>query len=261
MVDTFPILPTLNGFSIKKKPIFATGVTEFIYGNELQAAQQAFPLWEFDLTYEILSTTTNNQVQDTYFNDYQTQYESVLVIFLLGLGQAEYFLYDDPSDDSRTGQFIATADGVTTTFRLIRTWYTGATSMNEPIGMINQFNGFQFYDNGSPVSPTVDAAGENITFASPPTAGHTITGDFFFFYKCRFIEDTASFDEFFKDRWSNKALKFRSVKTSPQIIGATPVLPVNNWSVTQLELPDGWTLSSGSFSYGCLARNNNGYMV
>jgi hypothetical protein len=108
-----PVLPNLNGFSVKKKPIFATGIMEFMPGRELQIAQQAFPLWEFELTYEVLRTTTNNQIQDGYFDQYNTQYESILVIFLQGLGQANDFLFDDLSDDSRTGQFIGTGDGVT----------------------------------------------------------------------------------------------------------------------------------------------------
>jgi hypothetical protein len=260
MPSGLPVLPNLNGFSVKKKPIFATGMFEFMPGKELQVAQQAFPLWEFDLLYEVLRTTTNNAIPDHYFDQYATQYEAILVVFLKAYGQANNFLFDDLSDNSRTGQAIATGDGVTKTFRIVRTWYTGSTSMLEPIGELNQNQSFQFYDNGSPVSPTVDDAGENITFGTAPTSGHAITGDFFFYYKCRFLEDSSSFEEFLHDRWGNKALKFRSVKTTPQSIGNNPVLPVNGWSIQELEVPSGFHLTDDSLSWGCLAKHD-GYLV
>ena len=255
-----PVLPNLNGFSVKKKPIFATGLMELMPGKELQVAQQAFPLWEFDLLYEVLRTTTNNAVDDGYFSEYFTQYEAILVVFLKAYGQGGYFLFDDLSDNSRTGQIIATADGVSKTFRIVRNWGTGGVSMTEPIGELNQNLSFQFYDNGSPVSPTVSDDGTEITFGTAPTANHTITGDFSFYYKCRFLEDNTQFEQFLSDRWENKALKFRSVKLVPQVIGFNAVLPVDGWSISQLELPSGLRMDTGSLSYGCLARLD-GFLV
>jgi hypothetical protein len=258
MPSGLPVLPNLNGFSVKKKPIFATGMFEFMPGKELQVAQQAFPLWEFELTYEVLRTTTNNQIQDGYFDQYSTQYESMLVVFLQSLGQANDFLFNDLSDNSRTGQFIATGDGVTHVFRLVRDWGSGSLSMNEPIGELNQNLPFQFYLNGTPAGPGVLPNGESIDFgSSPPAAGVTITGDFSFYYKCRFIEDTTQFEEFLYDRWANKSLKFRSVKTTPQIIQAPLVAPVNGWSIERLEMPAGYSIGADSFSWGCLAKLNN----
>lgn len=249
MSSGLPILPNLNGFSVHKKPIFASGVNEFIVGRELTVAQQAFPLWEFDLTFEILRTTTNNQVQDVYFADYFTEYESILVVFLQALGQSGRFLYDDPSDDSRTGQFIAMGDGHTTTFRVVRDWGTGDLTLTEPVGEVNIFEGFQFYVDGTPTSVTLDAEGESIVFSVAPANGTTITGDFFFFYKCRFLEDNVSFEEIMYDRWSNKSLKFRSVKTEAVAFGTPNNQPVSGWRVYQLLVPS--NLIFDSFSYGC----------
>jgi hypothetical protein len=208
---TVPVLPTLNGFSVRKKPTFGAAVAQSVSGREITSVKQAFPLWEFELTYEALLTQTENQVIYNQHKDY-LQLEEIQTVFLACSGQYSRFYYDDPTDNSRTAQVIATADGVSPTFQIIRTLGGGSSSLSEPVGGLNATKPYQFYVNGSPTAVTLANFNRTITFASAPTAGALITGDFYFFYLCRFLTDMNDFEQFLTNLWTLRSLKFRSVK-------------------------------------------------
>jgi uncharacterized protein (TIGR02217 family) len=65
-------------------------------------------------------------------------------------------------------------DGTTTVFQMVKNYPTGALTdqrlIRKPIS-----GTCAFFDNGSPVSPTVDYTTGLVTFGSPPTTGHTLT--------------------------------------------------------------------------------------
>jgi len=209
--DPTPVMPTLNGFSVHKKPIFAATVAEAVSGRAVMGANAAFPLWEFDLTYEVLRSQTQNREPDTYYSP-NVEFEAIASLFLACAGSYGRFWYNDPTDNSRTGQVIGTGDGVSATFQIIRSFGTGNTSLVEPVGGLNYLLPYTFYDNGTPTAITLANNNRTITFASAPTLGHSITGDFSYYFYCRFLEDGADFEQFMHNLWLLRSLKFRSVK-------------------------------------------------
>lgn len=209
-----PILPELHGYSIHKKPTYATNVITMVAGNELQGCQQAFPLWEFELRYERLASETQN-VTPYAQNLNLLQYERIVEIFLACGGQYGRFFFNDLSDNSRSGQFIATGDGSLSEFRLVRDWGIGNLRLREPIGGINTGQTINVYLDGvlqSISSWGVSSDLTKIILTAAPGSGVELTMDFYFYYRCRFIDDVANMEQFMYNLWQNSSLKFRSVK-------------------------------------------------
>lgn len=207
-----PVLPNLNGFSVKKTPTFDSLVAQTVSGREVSSPRQAYPLWEFDLVYEVLRDPTQNQVPYGQYADF-TEFQQILDFFVANSGQYARFFYNDLSDNSRLGQFVGIADGVTATYRFTRTWGSGDLSFVEPIGGINLIQPLTVYLNGTPTTNySIDSKGQNITFGTAPTSGVDITADFFFYYFCRFLTDVMDFEQFYANLWMMKSFKFRSVK-------------------------------------------------
>lgn len=210
-----PLMPTLNGFSVHKKPTFATIVQTAVSGREVTSAQQAYPLWEFELTYEVLREITQNQTP--YQNNSPfTEFQQISELFLACNGQYGRFYYNDPSDNSRFAQELGVGDGTTTNFPIVRTWGSGALAFPEQVGGLNSTEPYVVYLNGTPVSESgnwsISSDNRTLQFVTAPSAGQIVTMDFFFYYLCRFIEDIEDFEQFYTNLWALKALKFRSVK-------------------------------------------------
>ena len=112
---TFPILPG-QGWSVHKKPKFATIVASHGSGREVRQALFANPLWEFELTFEALASDSQSHP------GLQSQsLQAIMGLFLQCQGQFGSFYYFDPTDFSVATQPFGTGDGVTTTFQLTRT--------------------------------------------------------------------------------------------------------------------------------------------
>lgn len=231
---SIPVLPNLYGYSAHKKPTFATIVPRpGTSGREVTRYQQKIPLWEFELTFEVLRDETQNQTLDSYFSGYK-QYQEIAQLFLSIGGTFGRFFFDDITDNSRAGQVIGVGDGATTTFRMVRTWGTGALAYTEPVGAVNLSQVIKVYLDGVEYSqPGNWSIGNDLvtlTFLSgAPAPGVVITSDFYFYYKCRFIEDIVDFEQFLHNRWRIASLKFRSV--NDEGLGVSD--PVASYSATQ----------------------------
>lgn len=209
-----PILPTLNGFSVHKKPTYASMSATTVSGREITVANQAFPLWEFELTYEVLREQTQNQIIDANKAPH-IELERISQFFLANSGQYGRFFYDDPTDNSRTGQMIGTGDGVTTVFRAYRTVGFGNFAFTEPVGGIRVATAF--YLDGIPQilsawEVTEDLSSIRCINGLIPPPGVVASLDFSYYYFCRFIEDIMDFDQFYHNLWALRSFKFRSVK-------------------------------------------------
>jgi uncharacterized protein (TIGR02217 family) len=190
----FPVLPGL-GWSVKKTPSFKTMSQEVASGKEIRLAMMTYPIWTFGLTYEVLRGANG-------FSEVQT----LAGFFCEMLGCYDSFLFDDVSDNTATTVQFGVGDGVTTKFQLVR-----------PIGgfaePIQNLNGTPtIYDNGlTPGAYTIGSTGI-VTFNTTPTSEHILTWTGAYYFRCRFLQDLAEFDQFMSNLWTLKKLEMKSVK-------------------------------------------------
>jgi uncharacterized protein (TIGR02217 family) len=193
-----------QGWSVAKTPTFQTRIQRTVSGRELRALDYPFPLWQFSLTYDVLRDRAPPQA------DLRT-----LMGFVMACrGAFSTFLYDDPTDDAAAGAALGTGDGTTATFQLQRFFGpAGGTGFAEPMTAPETVSAV--YLNGvvqQAGSWSVDSATGLVTFTAPPAAGRAVTADFSYYFRCRFISDAYSFENFMYQLWSLKKLDFISVR-------------------------------------------------
>ncbi len=220
MSQYLPLFPStiLSGYSAHKRPTFASMVQSPPSGREVTGFQQIYPLWEFELPFEILRDQTQNGAllaPTLGFTDLQ-----VLSTFWLSrVGQFSAFIYQDLDDCSRLAQAIGTGDNTTKGFPVVRQWGGGALGLVEPVGIVDvrlsPSQAFNVYLNGVSMPQSgnwwIDTDLRTLKFKSAPAAAVAITADFGFFYLCRFIDDALDLEQFMSGRWTVKSLKFRSI--------------------------------------------------
>jgi uncharacterized protein (TIGR02217 family) len=190
------IFPAMAGLAWDntRTPLFNTLVHRAASGREMRMALQAYPLWRFVLKFEVLRSAVA-------FAELQT----LGGFFLARQGQFDSFLYSDPTDNTITDQSIGVGDGVTTQFQLVRQW----GSFVEPVMNVNTLTNLKV--NGaaqtSPTNYSVNALGM-ITFVTAPAAAATITWTGSYYYRVRFEQDTAEFNNMMKDLWELQTLAF-----------------------------------------------------
>lgn len=211
---TYPTLPALHGYSIHKRPTFATSVRIPRSGREVTKFQQTLPLWEFELVYETLRDSTANIIPDPYIGSFDA-FQQIAGLFTACAGEYGFFYFEDTSDKSRTEQILGVGDGVETTFRLLRTISFGLIEYNEPVGGINLDESITVFVNGISVPQIGNwEISDNLMFLvfdSPVGATDVVSISYSYFYLCRFITNEAEFEEFLYNRWSQNGLRFRSV--------------------------------------------------
>ena len=196
MTAIFPALPGLT-WSVSKQPRFATRIQRAVSGRELRALDQPNPIWTWTLSYSLLRAGGG-------YDELRT----LMGFFLDQQGAFESFLYADPSDDSVTGQALGTGDGSRTAFQLVRTMGGFAEPVTAPNAVTD------VYVNGvvqSVGSYSVDADTGLVTFETPPPAGEAVSADFTYYFRVRFVDDTAEFENFMFQLWSLRQVKLQSV--------------------------------------------------
>jgi hypothetical protein len=211
----FPVLPPL-AWSVHKKPIL--GSREYIAasGREVQLATAVYPRWAFTLTYggnSWLRDQTQNIVPDFTLAGF-TELQQISQLFLACRGAYGEFFYSDPEDNSRKGQVLGTYTGnITSTYIVMSTWGSGPFSPNLsfPVGSVNVLSAV--YVGGNLVSPTdysLDATGTKLNISTRYSG--TLTIDFSFYYRCRFLDDYMNYSQFAQNLWETKEVRFESVK-------------------------------------------------
>ena len=212
MTAIFPALPGL-GWSVGKTPRFATRIQRAVSGRELRVVEQPNPIWTWTLTYSMLRDAHDMRAASGPGVGYD-ELRTLMGFFLQQQGAFQPFLFDDPTDDQASAQPLGTGDGSATVFQLVRTMGVGLPGggFAEPITAPNgvyaiYFNGIR--QGGS--SYGVDAATGLVTFTSPPPAGQLVTADFSYYFRVRFADDTADFENFLYQLWALKQVKLQSV--------------------------------------------------
>lgn len=208
----FPTLPPL-GWSMHKQPSFMSTVTKAATGRECQLIRAVYPRWEFTLKYgddSWLREQTQNIETDPRLAGF-TELEQISGLFLQCLGAYGEFYYDDPNDNTRQLDY-GHGDGIKTVYQLVYTWGVApALPFVAPVTGINEI--LQVTIGGMVLDPsqyTVDATNTKIVFLTPPLLDIVIA--YSFYYRCRFLADMSEYQQWAKNLWENKEVKFQSVK-------------------------------------------------
>ncbi len=194
-----PVLPFLPGQSVTvaKTPRWSTKVARATSGRERRTAHWPYPLWEFELSYEVVRhrpTTDELATLWEFFNVSQGQYGP--------------WLFVDPSDcqiAAASPVVFGVGNGSTTSFQLARQ----INSFSEPIYAVFSPT---ILDNGAAAGANSVGANGVITFTAAPTAGHTLSWYGYFYFLCRFAEDDLAFEQLVYQLWSGKSVKFTSIR-------------------------------------------------
>lgn len=194
------------GFSVTRTPVWDTTVQQAISGKETRIARLTYPRWKWDLTYTVLrSGAAFGELQQLagFFNARQGMYDT--------------FLYQDADDNAVIGQQIATGDGATVNFKMLRTFGGFIEPMLAPnlSQTVNIYVNSVLQTSGTSVTGwgTSSSGGPGIlTFATAPASGAIITADFSYYFPVRMSEDSVSFDLFLSQMYRAKKFGFVSVK-------------------------------------------------
>jgi uncharacterized protein (TIGR02217 family) len=205
---TEPVFPTLPGlgWSVLRSPKFSTRIQKAISGRELRVLDQPYPIWTWTLVYNILRDahdTRGGNALGTGFDELRT----LAGFFLQMQGAFQSFLFDDPSDDTVTGQALGIGNGSFTVFQLLRSFGPGGAF--EPITAPHVVS-HVYVDGIDPGGWTVDPLTGLVTMGSAPAGGTAITADFTYYFRVRFVDDAAEFENFLYQLWSLKQIKFES---------------------------------------------------
>jgi hypothetical protein len=194
---TFPVLSTL-GWSVSITPRFSTGVAGHVSGRESRAAGRAWPLFDLELTCEVLRTAAGDQELQTVAG------------FFEAMGGADTpFWIAPPGLSALTGQAIGTGDGSTTVFPLVASLGPATEPVYGTSGVSAvRLNGAALASGWSVSSDYTPA----ITFAVAPAAGVAVSADFGVLWLCRFADDVTEFEQFMLQLFVLKTLKLQAVR-------------------------------------------------
>ena len=195
----FPILPG-QGWSVFKRPTFSTRVASHVSGREVRSPSFTQTLYEFELTFDALSSTA------AYPGAGTQSLQTLLGFVLQCQGQYGTFVFVDPTDDGVLAQPLGQGDGTTTSFTLTRT----VAGFTEPVSWATGVA--VVYLGGTPATGWSLTSPNVLTFATPPASGTAVTVDFAYGFLCRFLDDQQEFENIMSGLWQMKSLKFRSVK-------------------------------------------------
>lgn len=205
MTAIFPALPGL-GWSVTKAPRFQSRIQRAVTGRELRVLDQPYPIWTWTLTYSLLRD--RHDARGAGLGAGYDELRTLAGFFLQQQGSFAPFLFDDPTDDNAIGQLVGTGNSSATSFQLVRTM----NGFDEPVTAPNTLSQLYFDGIRQPAANySVDPATGLVTFTTPPPAGRAITADFTYYFRVRFADDTAEFENFMLQLWQLKQVKLQSV--------------------------------------------------
>lgn len=193
----FPDLPGIK-WNIKRTPIWKTLSAESVSGKEMSVALMTYPNRRYSMGYEVLRAGTEAELQtlEGFFNARQ--------------GRHDTFLYTDPDDKSVTDQAFGTGNGTSTAFPLARV----RGGFTEPVQSVNGTPTIKVA--GVTKTPTTDYTISTlgvVNFVVAPANGAALTWTGNYYWRVKFLQDIAEFDQFLKDLWQLQRLEFRTVKS------------------------------------------------
>ncbi|MGH6889805.1 MAG: DUF2460 domain-containing protein [Rhizomicrobium sp.] len=215
---TFPRdLPGLT-YSRIRRPKYNVSVQTHQSGGEVRMGYWSEPLYEWELTYEVLRSGFRNGQSYTELQQIEGLHHAT------DGGQTGFQFHDD-DDYARFRTGLGTTDGTTTNFDLVI--YQGvAPYLAGPyhVGFLDPAEPFNLYidDSTVPVSSADATYGytlstdtpmkQQLVFASAPAAGHVLTADFQFLHYARFQADSLDLEKFAHQLFGLKKVVLTSLR-------------------------------------------------
>ena len=194
--NIFPVLPGLD-WNVVAAPEFTTQVRRAVSGRELRGSYMAYPLWNFSMKYEFLRG-----------GGLGVELNKLAGLFLVSRGQWDNFLYTAPHDNAVTVEQFGVGNGSTSAFQLTRAFGYGGLKFVEPVMNLNSAP--LIYVNGVLKTVTTDYTINStgvVTFVTPPAGALALTWTGSYYYRCRFMMDTAQFSQFMQNLWELQKLE------------------------------------------------------
>ena len=194
------VLPALPGWKwgAKKTPVWSTNIQKSANGRELRAAYYSYPQWRFSLSFEVLRTKAAIN-----------ELERLAGFFNARRGSFESFLYEDPTDNAVTDQLVGNTVTGVTRYQLVRS----CGGFVEPVVAVKDRPAVKV--GGRPLTYGRDYAVTDkgvLVLNTPQAAGQPITWSGGFYFRVRFMADTADFENIIGHLWAAKKIEFVSVK-------------------------------------------------
>ena len=210
-VNVFPQLVG-QGWNVVKRPIWGNSVATAASGLEVITGYYQWPIWEFELTWDILND------EQTPASTTASDFRNLIGFYNQMNGNLFKFAYQDPDDNMVVGGSLGFGDGSTQTFVLTRYFGGADFGLSEPIGLLNQSDSvaFNVYVAGTLISPsgysvnTSQPLNQQLTFASAPAVGAAITVDMSWYFWCRFLDGQYDFEKFADKRWMQRKITLHS---------------------------------------------------
>lgn len=190
----FPDLPGIS-WNVIKTPQWKTDAKKSVSGKEVRTALYSYPDWKFSMSYEVLRAGAERELQ------------KLMGFFNARKGSFDSFLFNDPTDNAVTTQVFGYGNGAQTKFQLAR--QIDEIDSIEPIFATNGTP--RVFINGTETSAWT-LAGGLVTFSAPPAANAVLTWTGGYYFRVRFSEDFADFDNFMYQLWQLKKLSLETFK-------------------------------------------------
>lgn len=199
------IFPTLSGlgWDVRRSPIWRNKITENRSGKEVRIGFWSYPRYEWELKYNFLRSDITN-----------AEFQSLLGFFNARGGSFDTFKFQDPDDNSVTGQTIGVGNGTQTQFQLVRSFgnyvepiFAPQTPTAVKLNGVTQ-SGATYTVQGWESGTTPGM----LIFNSAPANGAVITADFTYWFPVRFVDDQIDFKKFLNTVYSGDSVKLISLK-------------------------------------------------
>lgn len=192
------IFPTFPGVAwpIGRSPMWSTQVRESASGRQYALSKRLYPLWHFKLPFEVLRASGGF-----------TEWQQLVGFINARRGRYDDWLYQHPRDCTVADQVFAVGDGASKTFTLVRT----LGGFVEPVGGVDTATAVVKVA-GVVTAVTFSSDLAQVTFATAPALGASLTWSGTFYFRCRFLQDEIAIDEFMANLYSARSVEFRTFR-------------------------------------------------
>ncbi|HEY1615128.1 MAG TPA: DUF2460 domain-containing protein [Rhizomicrobium sp.] len=213
-------LPGLS-YAKVRRPQHAVSVQSHQSGGEVRMSYWSEPLWQWDLTYELLRDGRRDG------RDWD-ELRQIQGLFLACTGSLAGFQFHDDDDWRVFRQPVATTVSGVASYDLVR-----SIGANDPalglfgtghIGCVDTLQPFRLYVDGSttPVAISDPVFGFSVSTATPvkqqlmfnasPPAGHVLSVDMSYFHYVRFQANSLDFEKFMHQLWTLNKVTLQSLR-------------------------------------------------